>query len=734
MIGNRILGLALVVLIAGCGGDDGDSRVDAGERDGGSPDGGAGDGGAGDAGTPSSVRIVAGEGGTVASPDGVFTLIVPPDALAEDTDVAITIVPRAEWPAEVAANEPLGEVYDVQPDGLEFLAPAIGVHRYVAVPDALRTAEGEYVVASHLSRAADGTLEAAPKTATWFLEDGVAVVAELEHLSAQWATAMVRGTTLTVRFDVDDASDHHVGDVWRATRFEARSSSEGTWYGVSSASQVFYSSPRYLAPVFETPGADTLVTADGTFSTLTNIFFGRPFGAEARAGTYHGDVTLSPDTAFVLSDPLPGWWCESVGDTGNVPFVSAGFTMMGGGEVAEVIIPAGYPGCLARTGPEPRAAVLAADFCDAERTSSGFSCIGAASGAIANVIVPTTATESHLSSVGASTVVFEGVETWQSVAGPPTLELASSLQAVTATHDGTGYAITGLGTGPVLGFPDDLVVTGTPPGGSEASVSVPAVDPADAYVAGVLRDPDGLRTSMRGREGAFDAMYVHATASGSTMAGEAGVMRLVPAASMTLDTSGTERTAPLFDDATIAELAARGLTLDTIVVGPVRFVENETLFPGRSVPVMTGRFVRIPASHLEAAPAAGECLPPTADLALSSTSRVSLCYDGTSMVCGMRHREGCSLAKWIGTFYDRTTGGFTFYTENDPPLPFRSTTHGTVESAGVLYNRVVDLPADTDITIQLDVTALSIGPEDVRFTFRRTGTVIEILDFQRVAP
>jgi hypothetical protein len=109
--------------------------------------------------------------------------------------------------------------------------------------------------------------------------------------------------------------------------------------------------------------------------------------------------------------------------------------------------------------------------------------------------------------------------------------------------------------------------------------------------------------------------------------------------------------------------------------------------------------------------------------------RVSLCYAPSEMVCGMRLREDCVLAEWIGSFRDRGSD-FTFYTELAQTL--RSTTHGTIESPALLDNRVVGLPLDTDVTIQL-AAPTAAGSDDVRFTFRRTGTVVEVLDSQRVA-
>ena len=58
-------------------------------------DGPATDAGASvDTGSSASVMITAAAGGTVAASDGIFRLVIPPGALAADTRVSVTVVPR----------------------------------------------------------------------------------------------------------------------------------------------------------------------------------------------------------------------------------------------------------------------------------------------------------------------------------------------------------------------------------------------------------------------------------------------------------------------------------------------------------------------------------------------------------------------------------------------------------------------------------------------------------------
>jgi hypothetical protein len=76
-------------------------------------------GGGGDAGPTSSttttVHITAAAGGTVADPGGKTSLVIPPGALAKDTDITLALTP--------AANGAVVEVSEFGPDGLTFLKP-----------------------------------------------------------------------------------------------------------------------------------------------------------------------------------------------------------------------------------------------------------------------------------------------------------------------------------------------------------------------------------------------------------------------------------------------------------------------------------------------------------------------------------------------------------------------------------------------------------------------------------
>lgn len=63
-------------------------------------------------------------GFSVTSDDGRVTLDVPPEALADDPGISITHLPPDQLPEDIAAVEPDAWAYSLEPDGLEFTAPA----------------------------------------------------------------------------------------------------------------------------------------------------------------------------------------------------------------------------------------------------------------------------------------------------------------------------------------------------------------------------------------------------------------------------------------------------------------------------------------------------------------------------------------------------------------------------------------------------------------------------------
>jgi hypothetical protein len=144
----------------------------------------AGDGSTGIDADVSSALIRAAEGGTVAASDGIFSLIVPPGALAEDTVIEVRVLPRAEYPAALVDSTLPTEVYRVEPDGLQFSLPATAEYRYPSLP--AWAGEGEtYVFPMALALQGDGRTLTVPAAVHFsHLADGTYTVrAEVRHLS-----------------------------------------------------------------------------------------------------------------------------------------------------------------------------------------------------------------------------------------------------------------------------------------------------------------------------------------------------------------------------------------------------------------------------------------------------------------------------------------------------------------------------------------------------------------------
>jgi hypothetical protein len=73
---------------------------------------------------PPGTLIKASEGGTLASEDGSFKLEIPAGALASDTEISCQVLPKEDWPAEVAKMEPVGDLHQCLPEDLALAKPA----------------------------------------------------------------------------------------------------------------------------------------------------------------------------------------------------------------------------------------------------------------------------------------------------------------------------------------------------------------------------------------------------------------------------------------------------------------------------------------------------------------------------------------------------------------------------------------------------------------------------------
>jgi hypothetical protein len=236
---------------------------------------------------------------------------------------------------------------------------------------------------------------------------------------------------------------------------------------------------------------------------------------------------------------------------------------------------------------------------DNTRLSRGASTwMAAAPGVTANVIQAHEDTAAFFEDLGGGVLIYEGVTTWRSNEGVPSLTLRSARQTAVAQFDGTRYALSGLVGGAAYDPMDMLTVETSDGDGEPVSVSV-AAPPPPADPTTLLGEPQGLATEVRIADGTFDLMYVFvAAASGGP--GDSGLMRFVDAEAMTLD--GPDRVAPLLDDASIAALEARSLSPLAIYVAYFYEDESTVFFEGRAVQVQAGRMFQIAPADLSTGP------------------------------------------------------------------------------------------------------------------------------------
>lgn len=182
-----------------------------------------------------AARIKAAEGGTVTSKDGFFTLAIPAGAIAADTDFSIRVVPQSEWAPEIAALEPLGDVYAIEPDGTVFEPPATVTWKFATAPERTRGADGAVSLLMGHTRSSDGAIEPSSRTeATYGGEstpDALSVSSEISHLSelvmslkAEWDWFLPdppAGTGVVGRgFAELGGGRHAVGETWLPRRLE----------------------------------------------------------------------------------------------------------------------------------------------------------------------------------------------------------------------------------------------------------------------------------------------------------------------------------------------------------------------------------------------------------------------------------------------------------------------------------------------------------------------------------
>jgi K319L-like, PKD domain len=177
-----------------------------------------------------TVAVVAAVGGTVASTDGGVSLVIPAGAMTADADISITPVGEGQAPAALAALSADVTVYDLQPSGLQFSAPATISFE---VENAVAETSGSVQINVPLFMSeSEGTLEALE--AVSFVQDIVdptkaTITGGLTHFSS---AAVVEAAGLVFRAEVPetaevgvsfdvvltvDITDADIGDIVSAT-------------------------------------------------------------------------------------------------------------------------------------------------------------------------------------------------------------------------------------------------------------------------------------------------------------------------------------------------------------------------------------------------------------------------------------------------------------------------------------------------------------------------------------
>lgn len=623
--------------------DAGDASIDLGDASIGASDA------SGDAGPLSATPIDAEAGGIATSTDGLFFLYVPPGALAADTEITIRILPLAERPAEAA--DAVSGVYEVLPEGLTFATPATAVTYYPSAPPDFETADG-VLLFEHQSRSASGVVEAVPTTTRVPSPGAAASLATLEHLSTHWDDMHLR--------------DLRMGVLMPEGPYNVRAtpSAEAAIFGAPGA-------------VFPFQVAHSVLTATGITNVVALV---PPGGSPGSPGLNDFTVSrshllvervmvqgatsvvsqaeLPADGTFTVT-PRPIWRCDGV-DPGTAIWTELRVSALAFQAVSRVSCSDG-------------SAILLADSQRVVASASGPAFSGGV-GAAANVIVPNRAALDTFTVVG-DTTITEGT-TFTSELGPAAITLSSSLQTVTATHDGSRYALTGLLGAAALGASDTLTV-------SAGTTSVPVSAPAPiTSVSDLLDPPTGLTSTVSWPDGACDAFVVQALLAGSALPGEAQIIRRVPCDGAPL--SGGRRRIRILEDATLTALAARGLTISEITVGVVNEADCSALFPALgNVPCQAGRLLRFSPSALEPF-VPGPCGDP-----VSVAGNVEIRWDSAAMTCDVVRTGDTATGIDVGRIDTRSGGSVWRYTPT-------SASHGTISGM-----RIDGLPQSTDVTVVL---------------------------------
>jgi hypothetical protein len=316
----------VMAAFGGCGG--GEATTDAAALDAGGGDGGAHDasapldGGprdaASDAGPIGTAHVIAATGGIVTSDDGLFTLFIPPGALAADTDVGVRTVPLAERPTEASAA--VTAVYELTPDGLTFSTPATGTYAFVTPPTG-SVAPGQVALFAEKALGASVVADAPSTRATHRLDGSLVVEADVAHFSMHWVERELALQTIGANMPSGDqvvATTPFVSSGWSLTP-------AGPLVGITLEYEAYTDNAVMLTPLDTMPTVVPLVPPGG-----------HSYRAAVRTYTEYEHAVSAPmplSTGGTLPPLYPGWTCVSPGGgtiTGCADFIRGGSSVVRG--------------------------------------------------------------------------------------------------------------------------------------------------------------------------------------------------------------------------------------------------------------------------------------------------------------------------------------------------------------------------------------------------------------------
>lgn len=716
------MGIAALALLGCDGGPVGpDAGTDAATVDGGSR-ADAGDAGSGGEVTRARVGPA---GGSLAAPDGIFRLIVPPGALLEETELMLRVLPSAEWPEETSGAAPLAGVYELGPEGLAFEVPAFAVHRFASRPAELAGDDGELPLAIHLSRAADGTLEAVDTT-TAYGEAGVAVIGELAHLSVHWTVSPTPFPGGRWAFSVEmPTHDHEVGSTLApiSVHINADETADIGEVGMSAYS----THAEVWAPIAH-PGWGP-ATQPSLPDLIAELFGVSPMGPMARQSpTIPVDLGRS-----ALPPPHPSFACLRAGEaTLNVSgWVST--RTFGGSD--HKYLTAAYVAtvpCAERT-PARYGEGLYGQLRDLVRFGRGLQPRGASGAALNLGLIRDAAARGIVLETepsGVETASYPEDTDFSSVEGPAQVEIFHNYVPPGATHsptfraswdaDTSRYvfeALTALGA-----VPWHVPIWYRWPGGGTTSS------------LGTLGRPDiptcaGLATAVEVPEGAADHLFVQAT---RVCSAERSVLEATIDLDLFPATDGTH-TIPLLTDAQIAALSAPECALESVRVATVSCATTGTLFPDASdYPLCSADMLRADAALLDPVAGAGPCGSP-ADTASDATHRAAI-GDLDRTLCDLVAGAAHPFATTGVAFRDDGSdyqARITYRNLSDTYAPIVSS-HGVVSGTPSFGYNINGVPLGEDVEVRVQLSVIFPGQPDLVIGFRRDGSVYAVSRYDRV--